>query len=261
MMKTLKAIYSSSVFQMKQSFGRPTFRFCVIMQPILYGFIMFCMFKNTDKQNFLAYAVLGTGLLNLWSTICFSSAGDIERERHMGTLELISAVPTKFEIIILGKVIGNTLWGVISMAIAFIFAVSAFELTVDIDHPLIFLGVFLLSMISFVGVAMLLSTAFTLSRKSRILMNVLEYPIFILCGILFPMEILPLWTRPLSYVLSPTWGVKLMRMSILGINNYRVFSYYTIILTAITIIYFATAFYLFSVISKKTRINATLGVS
>ena len=260
MTENLKVIYSSSLLQMRQSFGRATFRFIIVIQPIIFAFITYMMYKGSGKENFVAYVVLGTGILNLWSVITFSSAGDIERERFMGTLEVISSTPANFQIIILGKVIGNTFLGLMSMLITFIFVLAAYQVRMTIEHPMIFIASLLISLISFMGISMLMATFFTLSRNARALMNVLEYPVFILCGILFPIDILPYWTRSLSYILSPTWAVKILRESVLGIENYQVFVTNIIILLAISGIYFVLSAVFFKKIDKQTRIKATLGV-
>jgi ABC-2 type transport system permease protein len=92
-------------------------------------------------------------------------------------------------------------------------------------------------------------------------MNCIEYPIFILCGILFPIEMLPKWTTPLSYILSPTWAARILRMSVEGIENTKLFYYYTCVLVGITIIYFILSYILYNIIDKRTRINGTLEVS
>lgn len=260
MLENFKIILSSCGIQMKQSFARATFRFCVLAQPILYAIITYMMFRDSGQENFIAYVVLGTGLLSLWSSICFSSAGDIERERYMGTLEIITSTPAKFEVIMFGKIIGNTIWGIFSMIITFIFVTITFRVPVKIENPVIFFIIFILSMLSFIAISMLMAAFFTLSRNSRALMNCLEYPVFILCGIMFPINILPLWTRPISYILSPTWAVELLRSSVLGIKDINQFYTKTLILISITIIYFTAALKLFKKIDVETRIKATLGV-
>jgi len=219
------------------------------------------MFKKSNMNNFVAYSVLGTGLLSLWSTICFSSVGDINRERFMGTLEVISCAPTKFEMIIFGKVLGNTLWGVASMLVSFIFITVAFKASMVIVHPLIFIATFIISLVSFIEISLVLASISTLSRKSDVFMNILEFPVYILCGILFPIEILPIWTRPLSWILSPTWVAKLLKMSVFGIQNYETYLKYLFILIFITVVYHILARILFKEIDKNTRIYATLGVS
>ena len=260
MNNTLRVIYLSCILQMKQSFSRPTFRFCVVVQPILYGLITYIIFKNSAESNFITFVILGTGLLSLWSTICFSSAGDINRERMMGTLPLIISVPVRFEIIMLGKIIGNTLLGALSILITFVFVKIAFSVQVAVSHPVAFLLTFLLSIIGFMAVAMLLAVIFTISRKSAILMNCMEYPIFILCGILFPLDMLPVWLKPLSYILVPTCSAKLLRQCVLGIENTGAFGNELMIMLILTVLYFVLSVYLFRIIDKKVRIKATLEV-
>jgi len=260
MIEILRVIYSSSLLQMRQSFARATFRFVIVIQPIIFAFMTYMMYRGSGRENYLAYVVLGTGILSLWSAITFSSAGDIERERFMGTLEIITATPSNFQLIIFGKVIGNTILGLMSMVITFVFVAIAYQVQLTIEHPVIFISSLLVSLLSFMGISMLMATFFTLSRNARALMNVLEYPVFILCGVLFPIDILPLWTRPLSYILSPTWAVKILRESVLGIENTNLFMINVLILLAITGIYFIIASISFRKIDKQTRIKATLGV-
>lgn len=255
-----RTIWKSCTIQMNQSFSRATFRFCVVVQPIIYAIIVYMMFRNSGIENFTAYVILGTGILTLWSTICFSSAGDIERERYMGTLQVISAVPTSFKTIILGKVLGNTLLGLSSMVITFTFVWLVFKEGLTITHPFYFLLALFIAILSFMAISMLLAAVFTLSRNSRALMNCLEYPVFILCGVLFPIEVLPIWVRPLSYILSPTWAVKLLRGSSLGISDWRVFYTELSMLLLITITYSLAAYFLFDKIDSETRIHATLEV-
>lgn len=261
MLRDLSILYSTSKLQMKQSLVRPTYKFCLAVQPIIYSIITYMMFKDSGQKNFAAFAILGTGILTLWSTICFSSAGDIERERYMGTLEAIYSTPTSFRTIVLGKIIGNTILGIAPFIISYVIIRFIFGAQVYINNIPIFLLSFLVTILSFMGISMLFATWFTLSRDARMLMNCIEYPVFILCGVLFPIEILPIWTRPFSYALSPTWAVKLLRMSIEGINDFKMFYTYLLILVSITIIYFVSAYMLFNRIDKETRIRATLGVS
>lgn len=59
MMKSV--LISTMVLQMKQSFARPMFRFCLIANPILNTILLYEMYRNSGEQNFLAYVVLGGG--------------------------------------------------------------------------------------------------------------------------------------------------------------------------------------------------------
>lgn len=259
MPEAIRVILSSLNVHRKQSFARATFRFIVIFQPILYSFLLFMMFKNTNNSNVGEYIVISSGLMTLWSSIIFSSAGDIERERYMGTLEFIYASPTDFRIIFFGKVLGNLLLGVISMLLSFI-CVLLLGVSVRVEHPFEFILSFLLTLASFAVISMLMGSLFTLSRNSRFLMNWMEYPIYILCGIVFPIDVLPRGLQYIAYVLSPTWAVTALRQSMNGITNFHVFYGQLSVLFVLTIVYLVLAIILFKRIDLLTRNKGTLGV-
>lgn len=253
-------LITTSRLQMLQALSRPTFRFCLIIQPILYTLILMMMFQQSGKTDIVTFIVLGSGLLTLWSCICYSSAGDIERERFMGTLQVIYCTPTSFKLIMLAKIIGNTLLGLIPFVLSFIFVRFFWNEPISIHSLPKFVIGLAATIISFISVSLLMSAIFTLSRSSRILMNCLEYPIYILSGMVFPVEMLPGWLHPVSYILSPTWAVRILRLSIEGNDSNSVYYYYIAVLSAITLMYFIFANVLFNAIDKKTRIDASIGV-
>ncbi len=260
MMGWMKVIISSCILQMKQSFSRAMFRYCVLIDPILFALITYVMYKDSGIGNFALYVVLGTGLSSLYNTICFSSAGDIERERFMGTLEVLMALPSRFRTILAGKVLGNTLLGLTSMTIAYIFVRVVFKAQMDIANPVLFMISFILSILSFLAMSLIMAVLFTLSRNARGLMNCMSYPVMILCGLFFPIEILPSWTRPFSYILSPTWAARLLHASMSGIDSYGRFALDMVLLIAVSVIYLGIFVILYDKIEKKIRVGATLGV-
>lgn len=261
MINILETIFNTFTLQIKHSFARPMYKYCLLIQPIIYSIITYMMFKNSGKENFVSFVVFGTGILTLWSCICFSSAGDIERERFMGTLQVIYCTPTDFKIIMLGKILGNTILGLVPFGISFAIVKLFFHGELYIKEPIAFMVSMLMTIVSFIGISLVFSGFFTLSRSSRMLMNCIEYPIFILCGILFPIEILPKWTRPISYILSPTWASRLLRMSVEGISSKDIYYSNLGALVALSIAYFVLSYVLFNIIDKRTRITASLGVS
>ena len=135
----LSILLSTMRVQMKQSFARPMFRFCLLANPILNTILLYEMYRGCGEDNFMAYVVLGSGLMGLWGCICFSSAGDINRERYSGTLALIFAAPARFPAIILGKIIGNTLMSLLTLGISLVTAVVLFRIPLMLASPLYFL--------------------------------------------------------------------------------------------------------------------------
>ncbi|MGD6874226.1 ABC transporter permease [Sutcliffiella horikoshii] len=260
MKSIIKVIISSLRIHMDQSFARQTFKYVILLQPILYSTLLYFMFKSSDEVNVGEYIVVGTGIISLWSSIIFSSAGDIERERYMGTLETLIATPSNFIVIFFGKILGNIILGIFSMFSSLICVTMIFGLNVKIESLSAFSLAFLLTILSFSIISLLMASLFTLSRNSRMLMNCMEYPIYILCGIIFPISLLPSFFQYISLMLIPTWSVKLMRSSMTGIDNYNIFFSEVLIFSILSILYLILALYLFKFINYKTKIKGDLGV-
>lgn len=256
----IRIVLSSAVLQMKQSFGRSMFKFCMLAYPLLYGFTLYMLYKEHSSAEIMAYVMLGSAVSSLWGTISFSSAGDINRERFMGALEVIFNAPSKFYYVMLGKVLGNTVLGIGSMIISISFVSLLSGYAFRVVHVWAFILVVLLGILSFAAVGMMLSGLLAISRSTTILMNIMDYPIMILCGIAFPINILPIWTLPFSYMLSPTHFLALARMCVIGIDSVTLFYHHFIWLVGLTLLYGLLSILAYRMIDVKARKDATLGV-
>lgn len=258
-MQSLNVLTASAMQQFRTSIGRPMFRFCVLAQPMIFGLLLGMMYLEKSDMDFTLYAVFGSGLSTFWSSICFSSASDIHRERWYGTLETIYAAPAGFKWIVLGKIIGNSIWGFLSICISFSMVTLVFQKQIVINNYL-WLAIGLVFMtLSLVAIGYLFAALFTLSRNARVLMNFMEYPVYILCGILFPIEQLPVFLRYVSYVFSPTWAVKIIHYAVWG-GTWHEVSPYIGGLLILTLCYFLISVIMFGRIDAKCRIDATLEV-
>ena len=103
MSNTLKVVFSSCLLQMKQSFSRSMFKFCIIAYPILFSWTLYLIYKGQSNDMFVSYVILGTAVTSMWTSISFSSAGDIDRERFMGALQVIFSSATKFQLLCLER--------------------------------------------------------------------------------------------------------------------------------------------------------------
>lgn len=253
-------IRNTVLLQMKNSFARPMFKFCLIFQPVIYCFITYMMYKQSSSQNFTSFVVLGSGLLSLWSCICFSSMGDLERERYMGTLEIIYGTPTSFKLIVFGKILGNTLLGMTPLLISFILAFCFIQEPLDIKSPPLFVFSFLIAIIAFICISFMFMAVFTISRSAGVLMNCLEYPIFFICGFIVPIDYLPNILKSMSMLFSPTWVMQLLRTSIEGEKSSSYYMECLIITCLISIVYLLISSFLFRKMDKMIRISGSLGV-
>jgi len=254
----LRTIWSTLILQMKNSFVRPMFRFCLIINPIANTILIYEMFRNSGNENFGTYVILGAGLMGVWSCICFSSAGDINRERWSGTLSMIFVTPADFQLIIFGKILGNTILSLLTLILSFITAKILYGVDISIAQPFYTIFAFLWVVVCFIVFSMLIAYLLTLSRKTALYMNLIEIPIVLLCGFVFPVDFLPEWVQAISNVLPPTWAVKLLRLSILPIDE--TYWYVFGVLILVTVIYMLITAFAYRLIDKQVRKSATLEV-
>ena len=246
--------------QMKSSFARPMFRFCLIANPVMNTVLLYEMFRGSGQENFTSYVILGAGLMGLWSCICFSSAGDINRERFSGTLPLIFSAPARFPAVILGKIVGNTVLSLATLLLSFLTALLLYGIWPRIESPQYFFLSLFAAVLCFISISAIAAYLLTLSRKTQLYMNCIEIPVILLCGFAFPIEALPRFLWPLSYALSPTWAVKLMRMSVAGVTDHAAYWTTFSILAGMTALYALLGILLARRINKRVRIKATLEV-
>lgn len=240
--------------------ARPMFQFIIWASPLFLATIAIFIYSSQSPEKIFHYVILGSGFMALWSSIVFSSASDINRERFYGTLEIIFVTPVPFAVILIGKIIGNTIWGFLSMVISFVYLVLIFQVEITIPNPLIFIGSLFLVLCSLTVFAFFLALAFTLSRQAEALMNCIEYPIYLICGFLFPVSILPIWVHPISYSLPPTWAIELLRVTSTKESGLHAIETSVLGLIIITLVYLLLAIFCYRAVEKKARIHGKLGV-
>jgi ABC-2 type transport system permease protein len=46
--------------------------------------------------------------------------------------------------------------------------------------------------------------------------NLFEYPVWLITGLLVPLSLLPGWVQPLAWLIGPTWGIKAIHAATTG---------------------------------------------
>ncbi len=250
----MQIIKDTMLLQMKQSFARPMFRFCLICNPIVNTIFLYEMFLQKGMDAFMNYVVLGAGLMGIWSCICFSSIGDINRERYSGTLALIYVAPGGFNKIIFGKVLGNTILSLLTFVISYVMAGILSGHWMRIENPGYFLFALLMLILTFIMISICFAYVLMLSRKTELYMNLLEIPLIFLCGFTYPVEILPQWIQNISNCLAPTWAVRMLRSTDMCWEDFGVLCVELFVMFLFTMI-------LHKWVDRRVRIKATLEVS
>lgn len=235
------------------------FVFATLLMPLIYALIAFGILRDKGA-NYAIFVAIGSGLAGLWTTLLFGSGNAVTVERWTGTLELIAATPTPMWMIVFGKSLGVILQSLLSMAASYLLGWLVFGYPLRIAQPAEFFIALAVGLVSFVAFGLMLAPLFLLNPQVQQFQNALEYPVYILCGFLFPIALLPFWTTPLSYILSPFWTARLLQGAAGGTLTWdRLLSESAMIL-ALGVTYLALASVLFRLVLKKARVDATLGL-
>ncbi len=259
-MMIIKSLFHTILVHMKLSIARPMFKFIIWISPLVFSTIAVFVYGTESNETLFHYVVLGSGFMALWSSIVFSSASDVNRERFYGTLEIIYVSTVPFAITLIGKIIANTIWGLISMILSFIYLKFIFQLELVFYHPWLFAGALLFVLLALSVFSFFLALSFTLSRQAEALMNFIEYPIYLVCGFLFPISFLPNWVQVISKLLPPTWGIQLLRDVTAKTLSYQSIMISLTAILILTLLYISIGIYFYRLMDLKVRKSGKLGV-
>lgn len=257
----LNVLWGTIKIQMKNSWARPMFRFTLLASPMLNTVLIYEMFRHSGQSDAASYIILGSGLMGLWSSICFSSIGDIARDRYMGVLPFLFTSPSNYNVLIVAKTISNTLLASLTLVVSWLTAGLLFRLTLVIPHPIVFGGALLVTIIGFVAISIPISYLMLLSRKTGLYMNVLDIPVTLLCGFVFPLSVLPRWTQPLSQALVPTWSTRLLHLALQPTIDWSALRTVLAWNGSLILLYVGLTVVFWHAIQLRVRRNATLEVS
>jgi ABC-2 type transport system permease protein len=187
-----------------------------VIQPIIFATIAFFMFKSGRRAESLLYAALGAGLMGIWSSTLFGAGGAITWQRWEGTLELLVAAPAPMIQIILPLTVATSTIGIYSIVATLFWGKLFFGIPLEFSNPAMFAVAVPTTVLSIGLLGLVLGSTFVLYRNANALSNLLEYPVWLVTGLLVPLGLLPGWIEPLSWLLAPTWGAEAIRATALG---------------------------------------------
>jgi ABC-2 type transport system permease protein len=205
LVKYWRTILTVAEMHLRLGFTEPFVVFTVFIQPILIALLGLWMLRDRGAEGAM-FVVVGSGLTGLWSSLLFISGNSINIERWIGTLESLVALPTPFEVIVFGKNLANVVQSLVAMILGYLVAVLLFGYSLSIGQPLLFAISIVFTVLGFVSFGLIIAPVFVMNPGVQGWQNAMEFPVYVLCGFLFPIALLPGWTTPISYVLPPYWA-------------------------------------------------------
>jgi ABC-2 type transport system permease protein len=195
-----------------------------IIRPISRAAILVVMYAVITQGNFsdplFPYIYLG----NAFYTYVFSvmngvSWAVIDDREHYKTLKYIYVAPIRIPLYLLGRGVAGFLIASLSVLITILAGVVFLHVSFDpaqANWPLfiftLLIGVIMLSMMGLI----LGAVSLLVVRHSGFLAEGVSGVLFLFSGAIYPLEVLPVWLRPVGYAIPITYWLELMRRSLIG---------------------------------------------
>lgn len=217
--------------------------------------------RNVGTSNYALYMLIGTAIWTLAIGIMWDFGIWLRDEQQQGTLEQIFLAPTS----IFWIAVGSSLFGVFQSLLQFVIVIIlggiVYQVIFDIITPafLIVIVYIILGIIPLIGISLVLGSIVVKYKEATSLFNLLQ-PIFgFLMGIFYPITVLPMIVRYLSYMLPLTYSTNDARAVLLHLNYIFNFWVDLIILLLFVVIWPLLGLWEFSIIEKEAKKKGTLG--
>ena len=217
-MSTLRILWVGWRFYVKNLTLSGFYLLTSIIQPVIFASVAYLMFRAGARPGTLLYVALGAGMMGIWSSTLFGSGGAIQWQRWQGTLEYCIAVPPPLILVIVPLTIATATIGLYSLTATLLWGWLFFDVPLNVADPVAFVVALPAAVMGLGLLGLVLASTFVLYRNANALSNLLEYPVWLVTGLLVSLSLLPGWVLPLSWALAPTWGVNALREAAIGGN-------------------------------------------
>ncbi len=204
--KELKGIYYIALKDMRAYYFKPP----NISWGILFPFVFTLAFYLKSPVDF---EKLIPGLLSL--SLLFGATSMeaivITFERMTGALQRLMLYPVSITSIVSGKILGGALFGITVTSAMFAGLLLFFPVKIS-DYLLLIVSA-IVSSLTFSALGAFVSVAVKQVFEAQTLANFFRFPMIFLSGVFIPVSSLPIWIKPIAYLLPLTYSVDTIRVS------------------------------------------------
>ena len=161
-----------------------------------------------ESRDFMLPGIIALLLLVVTTNL---SAMAIVREKEVGTLEQLNVTPLARWELIAGKVLPYAAIGVLDVVLVLIVAIYWFEVPMRGSIPLIFAMSFIY-LLSTLGLGLFVSTISNTQQQAMMTTTFFFLtPMIYLSGFIFPIENMPGWIQPLTYLIPLRYFLVIVR--------------------------------------------------
>jgi ABC-2 type transport system permease protein len=228
-----------------------------IVYPLFFASSVFFIYRQGASSSALVGAAVGASVMGVWSAVATSASTSLQQERRQGTLELLVASPTPMPLIVVPMAMAMATIGLYSLIATLLWGRFAFGIPLSLAHPFSFALACVVTALSVSVLGFVLAVTAVRYRSAWAFGTSLELPMWLICGFLVPISILPSWVRPISWLIPTTWGVGAVKGAAIGGSPWRDIA----ICVAVSAVYAVLGAFLAGRLVDSARKNATLSLT
>jgi ABC-2 type transport system permease protein len=190
-MKPLRVFATGFVLHFKNLSASPFMVVTAAVWPLVYATLAFLMFRATHQAPSLLYAALGAAVMGIWSTTATSAGGAVQQQRNWKVLELLVAAPSPLILVLAPITVAIAGIGVYSIVTTLLWGRLLFGVPFHVLHPALFLVSIPAAVLSIGLLGLVLASTLVLYREASAFSQMLEYPVWMITGMLIPLSLLP----------------------------------------------------------------------
>lgn len=166
-------------------------------------------------------------------------------ERSGRSFDRLLLAPIRISTMVLAKITGAIVFGIFNAFVPVIFAAFFVNLS-EVNWGVMLLAVLLIAVTSTLT-GLLIAVSAQQVFEAQTLSNFFRFPMLFLCGLFVPLSSLPVFVRPVSFLLPLTYGTDVLNSAITGTNLLSPMLCYGVLLA------FAAGLFLFCLHSINRR--------
>jgi ABC-2 type transport system permease protein len=161
-----------------------------------------------ESRDFMVPGIVAMLLLVVTTNL---SAMAIVREKEVGTLEQLNVTPLARWELITGKLVPYALIGVVDVVLVLVVAIYWFEVPMLGSIPLLF-ALSLVFLVCTLGLGLFVSSV-SMTQQQAMLTSAFFFimPMIYLSGFIFPIENMPWWIQPVTYLIPLRYFLVIVR--------------------------------------------------
>jgi ABC-2 type transport system permease protein len=160
------------------------------------------------------FIVPGTGASILLIVTSIITAMGLAREREVGTMEQLLVTPIRPVVLMIGKTVPYALFGLVDQALILVVGNLVFEVPFRGSIPLLF-GAALVYLTGTLGLGLVVGTLSRTQQQALMGAFFIIIPAFLLSGMMTPLEAMPDWVQPITWVNPVRYYIEILRSILL----------------------------------------------